>query len=209
MSKQKRLNLFFFFLLNIITISESQFLNKNVLKAAGCVTLVKKLKDKPNDKRVQTALLLTCYINIEEETAEILLQNQNYDKIGIEENEIQKLIDFNLIQRKYNNEQLEQYSKELNAALEPLKDKGKEDNSRKDFDTHDYKQENSENEFGFISYLIKLFTSIDSFLLLFGLFIIFYFCLQKMRKFFRKSDKSNNNLINNKKTSKSSKKKKK
>ena len=178
MSKQKRLNLFFFFLLNIITISESQFLNKNVLKAAGCVTLVKKLKDKPNDKRVQTALLLTCYINIEEETAEILLQNQNYDKIGIEENEIQKLIDFNLIQRKYNNEQLEQYSKELNAALEPLKDKGEEDNSRKDFDTHDYKQENSENEFGFISYLIKLFTSIDSFLLLFGLFIIFYFCLQ-------------------------------
>ena len=209
MSKQKRLNLFFFFLLNIITISESQFLNKNVLKAAGCVTLVKKLKDKPNDKRVQTALLLTCYINIEEETAEILLQNQNYDKIGIEENEIQKLIDFNLIQRKYNNEQLEQYSKELNAALEPLKDKGEEYNSRKDFDTHDYKQENSENEFEFISYLIKLFTSIDSFLLLFGLFIIFYFCLQKMRKFFRKSDKSNNNLINNKKTSKSSKKKKK
>ena len=204
-----KLYLFFFFSLNRISISKSQMLEKNVLKAAGCVTLVKKLKDKPNDKRIQTALLLSCFINVEEKIAEILLQNQYYDKIGIEEKEIMKLIDFNSIQRKYNNEQIEEYSKELNKALEPLRDKGESDNSKNDFNPYEYEQQNTEKEFGLINYFVKLFTSIDSFLLLFILFIIFYFCLHKIRKFLRKDDKSSNNINNNKKANKNLKKKKK
>ena len=74
-------------------------LDKSVLKAGGCLTLVKKLKNKPDDQRVMTGLLLSCFINVDEETADKLLQNQFYEKMGIEDSEVMKLIDFNTIQK--------------------------------------------------------------------------------------------------------------
>ena len=208
--KIKTINTFLLILLNLLSISNTQNLDKSVLKAAGCLTLVKKLKDKPNDQRVATGLLLSCFINIDEETADKLLQNQFYEKMGIEESEVVKLIDFNKLQNKYSQEQLEEYSKALNKALDPLREKGPRDNSGKGPNMYENEEENSENNESIVNYIIKLFTSSDSLLLLFGLFVVFYFCLQKMRKWFGKSGKdSNNKTINNQKSTKSSKNNKK
>ena len=208
--KIKAINTFLLILLNLLSISNTQNLDKSVLKAAGCLTLVKKLKDKPNDQRVATGLLLSCFINIDEETADKLLQNQFYEKMGIEESEVVKLIDFNKLQNKYSQEQLEEYSKALNKALDPLREKGPGDNSGKGPNMYENEDENSENNESIVNYIIKLFTSSDSLLLLFGLFVVFYFCLQKMRKWFGKSGKdTNNKTINNQKSTKSSKNNKK
>ena len=208
--KIKSINTFLLILLNLLSISNTQNLDKSVLKAAGCLTLVKKLKDKPNDQRVATGLLLSCFINIDEETADKLLQNQFYEKMGIEESEVVKLIDFNKLQNKYSQEQLEEYSKALNKALDPLREKGPGDNSGKGPNMYENEEENSENNESIVNYIIKLFTSSDSLLLLFGLFVVFYFCLQKMRKWFGKSGKdTNNKTINNQKSTKSSKNNKK
>jgi len=208
--KIKTINTFLLILLNLLSISYTQNLDKSVLKAAGCLTLVKKLKDKPNDQRVATGLLLSCFINIDEETADKLLQNQFYEKMGIEESEVVKLIDFNKLQNKYSQEQLEEYSKALNKALDPLREKGPGDNSGKGPNMYENEEENSENNESIVNYIIKLFTSSDSLLLLFGLFVVFYFCLQKMRKWFGKSGKdTNNKTINNQKSTKSSKNNKK
>ena len=208
--KIKTINTFLLILLNLLSVSNTQNLDKSVLKAAGCLTLVKKLKDKPNDQRVATGLLLSCFINIDEETADKLLQNQFYEKMGIEESEVVKLIDFNKLQNKYSQEQLEEYSKALNKALDPLREKGPGDNSGKGPNMYENEEENSENNESIVNYIIKLFTSSDSLLLLFGLFVVFYFCLQKMRKWFGKSGKdTNNKTINNQKSTKSSKNNKK
>ena len=208
--KIKTINTFLLILLNLLSISNTQNLDKSVLKAAGCLTLVKKLKDKPNDQRVATGLLLSCFINIDEETADKLLQNQFYEKMGIEESEVVKLIDFNKLQNKYSQEQLEEYSKALNKALDPLREKGPGDNSGKGPNMYENEEENSENNESIVNYIVKLFTSSDSLLLLFGLFVVFYFCLQKMRKWFGKSGKdTNNKTINNQKSTKSSKSNKK
>ena len=208
--KIKTINSFLLILLNLLSISNTQNLDKSVLKAAGCLTLVKKLKDKPNDQRVATGLLLSCFINIDEETADKLLQNQFYEKMGIEESEVVKLIDFNKLQNKYSQEQLEEYSKALNKALDPLREKGPGDNSGKGPNMYENEEENSENNESIVNYIVKLFTSSDSLLLLFGLFVVFYFCLQKMRKWFGKSGKdTNNKTINNQKSTKSSKNNKK
>ena len=208
--KIKTINTFLLILLNLLSISNTQNLDKSVLKAAGCLTLVKKLKDKPNDQRVATGLLLSCFINIDEETADKLLQNQFYEKMGIEESEVVKLIDFNKLQNKYSQEQLEEYSKALNKALDPLREKGPGDNSGKGPNMYENEEENSENNESIVNYIIKLFTSSDSLLLLFGLFVVFYFCLQKMRKWFGKGGKdSNSKTSNNPKSTKSSKNNKK
>ena len=73
--------------------------------------LIKKLKNKPDDQRVMTGLLLSCFINVDEETADILLKNQFYEKMGIEDSEVMKLIDFNTIQKKYRYEITKTYSR--------------------------------------------------------------------------------------------------
>ena len=201
---------FLFIIFSIILTSNTQILDKNVLKAAGCITLVKKLKNKPTDQRIITSFLLSCFINIDEDTANKLLQNQYYDNIGIEESQIMKLIDFNSIQKRYTEQQIEQYSKALNTALEPLRDKPGNHQPHPD-NPYDDENPNSEeeNNVGLVdsitNYFVNLFTSSDSILLLFVLFGVFYFCLQKMRKWFGNDDKDDKNGSHNKKNNKSNK----
>ena len=194
----------------------SQLLDKSVLKAAGCVTLVKKLKNKPNDKKMDTIFLLSCFINIDESTADQLLQNQYYEKIGIEENQIMELINFESIRKRYTEEQISEYSKAINKALEPLKNDGKKSKEEQDSFGYKYsmedKESSEENNTNFIiNIIIKYLTSTDSLILLCGLSIIFYFSLQKIRKFFSESDNDGNNINKNKKAlrNKNNKKKKK
>ena len=147
----------------------SQLLDKSVLKAAGCVTLVKKLKNKPNDKKMDTIFLLSCFINIDESTADQLLQNQYYEKIGIEENQIMELINFESIRKRFTEEQISEYSKALNKALEPLKNDGQKSKEEQDSFGYKYsmedKESSEENNTNFIiNIIIKfvLFSSEDS-----------------------------------------------
>ena len=191
-----------------------QLLDKSVLKAAGCVTLVKKLKNKPNDKKMDTIFLLSCFINIDESTADLLLQNQYYEKIGIEENQIMELINFESIRKRFTEEQISEYSKALNKALEPLKNDGQKSKEEQDSFGYKYsmedKESSEENNTNFIiNIIIKYLTSTDSLILLCGLSIIFYFSLQKIRKFFSESDNDGNNINKNKKASKNKNNKKK
>ena len=207
-------NSFLIIILNILLLSTEQFLDKNVLKAAGCVTLIKKLPNKPEDKKITTYYLLSCFININEETADQILQSQYYEKIGIDDSQVMNLLDIKSLEQKYTPEQINEYSILLNKALEPLKDnraqKNKESNDEQyGYGYNDPNQNNEENE-GLINYIIKLFTSSDSLIVLTIFFVVAYFCLQKMRKCFKKEDndtkKKNNN--NNKKNSRNNKKKK-
>ena len=194
---------FIFIIFSIILTSNAQILDKNILKAAGCITLVKKLKNKPTDQRVITSFLLSCFINIDEDTANKLLQNQYYDNMGIEESQIMQLIDFNSIQKRYTEQQIEEYSKALNTALEPLRDKpGNQPHPNNPYDEENPNTE-EDNNVGLLdsitNYFVRLFTSSDSILLLFVLFGVFYFCLQKMRKWFGNSNKDDKNASQNKK----------
>ena len=217
MSKFIQFYIFLFIIFSIIFISNSQFLDKNVLKAAGCITLVKKLKNKPSDQRVITSFLLSCFINIDEDTANKLLQSQYYDNMGIEESQIMQLIDFNSIQKRFTDKQIEEYSKALNTALEPLRDKGKGNSQAQQYNSYDQDYQNPEEEDNNNEGLVELitnnitslFTSTDSILLLFVVFGIFYFCLQKMRKWFGNNDTDDKNSSYNKKNNKNNKNSKK
>ncbi len=210
----KKLFILLLVIFSQIFISSSQLLDKSVLKAAGCVTLVKKLKNKPNDKKMDTIFLLSCFINIDESTADLLLQNQYYEKIGIEENQIMELINFESIRKRFTEEQISEYSKALNKALEPLKNDGQKSKEEQDSFGYKYsmedKESSEENNTNFIiNIIIKYLTSTDSLILLCGLSIIFYFSLQKIRKFFSESDNDGNNINKNKKASKNKNNKKK
>ena len=118
MIKNIKSSFFIILIFILLALSSSQLFDNNVLKAAGCLSLVKKLKNQPTDQRISTAYLLSCFINIDEDTAQTLLKNQYYDnKMGIEESEIIKLIDFNSVKKRLTEDQLAEYSKSLNKAL--------------------------------------------------------------------------------------------
>ncbi len=211
MIKNIKSSFFIILIFILLALSSSQLFDNNVLKAAGCLSLVKKLKNQPTDQRISTAYLLSCFINIDEDTAQTLLKNQYYDnKMGIEESEIIKLIDFNSVQKRLTEDQLAEYSKSLNKALEPLRDNGSKSGENHNNDENNpFYSENQNNEEekdfleSFIKSILKLFTSSDSLLLLFIIFIAFYYCLKKLRKLCSKDNKDNNNNI--KKSSKSNK----
>ena len=84
--------------------------DKNVLKAGACVTLLQKIPNKPKDNKIVTHYLLACFININEETAEQILKVQNYEKLGIEESQVMKLLDVKLLQKKYTPEEINEFS---------------------------------------------------------------------------------------------------
>ena len=208
-----KINIFLTIIISIIIITKSQYYDKNVLKAGACVTLLQKIPNKPKDNKIVTHYLLACFININEETAEQILKVQNYEKLGIEESQVMKLLDVKLLQKKYTPEEINEFSLILNKALEPLRTDGKKNNQEQDgsygYGYDDQYQTTDENNGSLINYIIKLFTSSDSLIFLTILFVIFYYCLQKMRQCFRKSDKDDNSKKSNKKNNKSSKKKKK
>ena len=209
-----KINIFLTIIISIIIITKSQYYDKNVLKAGACVTLLQKIPNKPKDNKILTHYLLACFININEETAEQILKVQNYEKLGIEESQVMKLLDVKLLQKKYTPEEINEFSLILNKALEPLRTDGKNNNQEQADSPYGYGYDNEyqttdENNGSLINYIIKLFTSSDSLIFLTILFVIFYYCLQKMRQCFRKSDKDDNSKKSSKKNNKSSKKKKK
>ena len=202
--------IFLIIIFNLLLLTKSQFWDKDVLKAASCVTLLKKIPNKPQDNKIITYYLLACFINIDEETANKIFEMEHYDNLGIEESQIIKLLDINSIQRQYTQEQINDFSNLLNKALESLKSVGKSHDREKSDGSYDYDNDQKADENnGLINYIIKLFTSSDSLIFLVILFAIFYYILQKMRKCIKKNDKDDNNKKSNKKNNKINKKKKK
>jgi len=173
-----------------------QDFDEDTMKALGCLSLVRKLdNDKQQDQRMVSALLLSCFVNIEESQVKKLLASQYSNKMELSKSEVDKLVDMQSLQSKYSQSELIDYSKKLNSALGNLKNmesggpqaaRGSKKGSNKNTDI------SSGGLIGFlISNIISLFNPNDSFLFLIGLFLMIYFGLKGLRKLLDKKNKNN------------------
>lgn len=198
MSKKISLSLFiillFFFKYNIC-----QELNPDVVKAAACISLIKKMDNKNLDQRLVSGYMLSCFVKIDNDKAQKLISSQFSSEFGIDKSEIEKLTDLSELQSKYDQNDIMEFSKQLNEALEELKNAnnmgGQPKSSGKGRDKKSSKssRESSTGLFGFmINGLIGLFNPKDSFLVLIGFFVAAYFLLKGLRKLLagkKKNDK--------------------
>ena len=175
-----------------------QDLDEDTMKALGCLSLIRKLdNDKQQDQRMVSAILLSCFVNVEESQVKKLISSQYSNKMELSKSEIDKLVDMQSLQTKYSQSELIDYSKKLNTALGNLKNmeqgvpqtgKGSKKGSNKSTNN------GGGGLIGFlISNIISLFNPNDSFLFLIGLFLMIYFGLKGLRKLLDKSNKSNKN----------------
>ena len=200
--------IFLFFLFSTIDISLCQDFDKDMMRAVACLSLIRKMENKPSDQRVLSSYILTCFISIDEATTQKLLLSQTSNKLDLTKDEISKLTDMYQIEKKYTEDQIMDFSKALNTAFEKIKNaqsggmrppsQGGEYNSKGD------NKPEAPGLFGMmISNLIGLFTTNDSLLILIGAFIAFYLILRHVRKLFGRSDKNNKNsgkkVVKNKK----------
>ena len=173
-----------------------QDFDEDTMKALGCLSLVRKLdNDKQQEQRMVSALLLSCFVNIEESQVKKLLASQYSNKMELSKSEVDKLVDMQSLQSKYSQSELIDYSKKLNSALGNLKNmesggpqasRGSKKGSNKNTDI------SSGGLIGFlISNIISLFNPNDSFLFLIGLFLMIYFGLKGLRKLLDKKNKNN------------------
>ena len=194
MSKKIALSLFISLLFSFNYII-CQNLDKDMMKAIACISLLKKMEDKTQDQRLISGYILTCFINIDDATTQKLISNQFSSNLNLEKSEIEKLTDIGQLQTKYSQSEITEYSKQLNNALEKLKNSnmGQNMQSGKGGDTGSNQNSESTGLIGFmIKGLIGLFNPGDSFLFLIGLFILSYFCLKSLRKLFNAGKKNTN-----------------
>ena len=175
-----------------------QDLDEDTMKALGCLSLIRKLdNDKQQDQRMVSAILLSCFVNVEESQVKKLISSQYSNKMELSKSEVEKLVDMQSLQSKYSQSELIDYSKKLNTALGNLKNmeqgvpqtgKGSKKGSNKSTNN------SGGGLIGFlINNIISLFNPNDSFLFLIGLFLMIYFGLKGLRKLLDKSNKSNKN----------------
>ena len=175
-----------------------QDFDEDTMKALGCLSLIRKLdNDKQQDQRMVSAILLSCFVNVEESQVKKLISSQYSNKMELSKSEVDKLVDMQSLQSKYSQSELIDYSKKLNTALGNLKNmeqggpytsKGSKKGSNKSTNN------GGGGLIGFlISNIISLFNPNDSFLFLIGLFLMIYFGLKGLRKLLDKSNKSNKN----------------
>ena len=190
--------IFLFFLFSLIDISKCQEFDKDMMRAVACISMIRKLENKPSDQRVLSSYILTCFISIDEATTQKLLLNQASSKLDLTQDEISKLTDMYKIEKKYTEDQIMDYSKALNSALERLKN-APPGGMRAPSQGDEYSTKSNNRQEGpgllgrMISSFIGLFTTNDSLLILFGAFIIFYLILRQIRKWFSSNDKNNKN----------------
>ena len=194
MSKKIALSLFISLLFSFNYII-CQNLDKDMMKAIACISLLKKMEDKAQDQRLISGYILTCFINIDDATTQKLISNQFSSNLNLEKSEIEKLTDIGQLQTKYSQSEITEYSKQLNNALEKLKNSnmGQNMQSGKGGDTGSNQNSESTGLIGFmIKGLIGLFNPGDSFLFLIGLFVLSYFCLKSLRKLLNAGKKNTN-----------------
>ena len=81
---------------------------------------LKKLENKPQDQRELSTYILTCFISIDDATTQKLIQEQASNKLDLTADQISKLTDMYQLQQKYTEDQIMDFSKALNNALEKL-----------------------------------------------------------------------------------------
>ena len=181
----KNIIIFFFLLiiLSLINIILSQEHDKNVLRAVACISLIRKLNVDQNDQRLISNYLLTCFSVIDDLTLQKLIMTKDSNKLDLDESTVKKLTDFNSLQDKFTQDQLMDFSKDLNKAFTKLKNQGNQKSGGNDFGESDYDDDNNKENsglFGKIIYnLLSLFISGDSLLPLIGLGFFVYLILRQ------------------------------
>ena len=185
----------------LIVISKAQDIDKDVLRAVACLSMIRKMTEKPNDPQLISSYMLTCFITIDDSTAQKLIASQNSNKLDLDEKQIKKLTDFYEVQNRYDENQIMDYSKDLNSALEKLKNFGagamnNQGGSMSDKNSKNNKRQGKGLLSIIITSLIGMFNANDSLIGLFILFFIIYLILRQLRKWFGSGNNKSNNVSN-------------
>ena len=204
--------IFLFFLLSIIELSKLQEIDKDMMRAVACLSLIRKLENKPSDQRVLSTYLLTCFVLIDDATTQKLIMSQTSNKLDLTQDQIDKLTNMYNIEQKYTEDQIMDYSQALNQALDKLKNVGpggikNPSQGGKANSNSNKKREHGNSLLGnMISVVLGLFSTNDSLLLLIGLFIGFYLILRQIRKCCGNEEKNKNGSNHKNKIKKKGKK---
>ena len=201
--------IFLFLLISIIDLAELQEFNKDMMRAVACITLIKKLENKPQDQRELSTYILTCFISIDDATTQKLIQEQASNKLDLTSDQISKLTDMYQLQQKYTEDQIMDFSKALNNALEKLQKNaggGMRNQQSSGFNNNNNKTPQGSGLLEkIIGGIIGLFNPNDSLLLLVGFFVVFYLFLRQIRKWFDNSEKIKNKVNKSNKVKKKTK----
>ena len=200
--------IFLFLLISIIDLAELQEFNKDMMRAVACITLIKKLENKPQDQRELSTYILTCFISIDDATTQKLIQEQASNKLDLTADQISKLTDMYQLQQKYTEDQIMDFSKALNDALEKLQKNaggGMRNQQSSGFNNNNKTPQGSGLLEKIIGGIIGLFNPNDSLLLLVGFFVVFYLFLRQIRKWFDNSEKIKNKVNKSNKVKKKTK----
>ena len=204
--------IFLFFLLSIIEISKLQDIDKDMMRAVACLSLIRKLDNKPSDQRVLSTYLLTCFVTIDDSTTQKLIMSQTSNKLDLSKDQIEKLTNMYEIEKKFTEDQIMDYSNALNKALEKLKNSGPEGmksppkGSRGNSNSNKNRENVNSLLGNMISVLLGLFSTNDSLLLLIGLFVGLYLILKQIRKCCVNNEKNKTGNNNKSKVKKKGKK---
>ena len=200
--------IFLFLLISIIDLVELQEFDKDMMRAVACITLIKKLENKPQDQRELSTYILTCFISIDDKTTQKLIQEQASNKLDLTADQISKLTDMYQLQQKYTEDQIMDFSKALNNALEKLQKNaggGMRNQQSSGFNNNNKTPQGSGLLEKIIGGIIGLFNPNDSLLLLVGFFVVFYLFLRQIRKWFDNSEKIKNKVNKSNKVKKKTK----
>ena len=200
--------IFLFLLISIIDLAELQEFDKDMMRAVACITLIKKLENKPQDQRELSTYILTCFISIDDKTTQKLIQEQASNKLDLTSDQISKLTDMYQLQQKYTEDQIMDFSKALNDALEKLQKNeggGMRNQKSSGFNNNNKTPQGSDLLEKIIGGIIGLFNPNDSLLLLVGFFVVFYLFLRQIRKWFDNSEKIKNKVNKSNKVKKKTK----
>ena len=200
--------IFLFLLISIIDLAELQEFDKDMMRAVACITLIKKLENKPQDQRELSTYILTCFISIDDATTQKLIQEQASNKLDLTSDQISKLTDMYQLQQKYTEDQIMDFSKALNNALEKLQKNaggGMRNQQSSGFNNNNKTPQGSGLLEKIIGGIIGLFNPNDSLLLLVGFFVVFYLFLRQIRKWFDNSEKIKNKVNKSNKVKKKTK----
>jgi hypothetical protein len=186
------------FLFNYETCQD--FSDQDVMKALACISIIKHLDNKNLDQHMVSGYMISCFINIDDSTVHKVIGNQLTNDLQIDKSQIDKLIDFSGLQSQYSQNDILEYSKKLNSAIEKLQSQQNErgqngmPSGRGGSKNKGSKEDNSENEAGLIPFMIRgiigLFNPNDSFLALMIFFVLAYFGLKSLRKLFGNNSKN-------------------
>ena len=200
--------IFLLLLISIIDLVELQEFDKDMMRAVACITLIKKLENKPQDQRELSTYILTCFISIDDATTQKLIQEQASNKLDLTADQISKLTDMYQLQQKYTEDQIMDFSKALNNALEKLQKNaggGMRNQQSSGFNNNNKAPQGSGLFEKIIGGIIGLFNPNDSLLLLVGFFVVFYLFLRQIRKWFDNSEKIKNKVNKSNKVKKKTK----